>query len=190
MARPSAVALYLIRLHSGGFMLPIRAITPFFLLLFAGNVAAADYSLYENIIKFKAPSEWPVIIEKKEGNPQFIAFQIRDPADPANNEMTQVTINARLMHDSSFFQQQVDAATDKAKQLPGFELATAADPNVFRYYAMNGKTRYEYRETFYLVSHLLLHIRCVRPMLAETTQAWTDAYDKNCADLMHSLKPK
>ena len=94
------------------------------------------------------------------------------------------------MHDSSFFQQLVDAATDKAKQLPGFEVAKAADPNVFRYYAMNGKTRYEYRETFYLVSHLLLHVRCVRPMLAETTQAWSDAYDKSCADLMQSLKPR
>jgi hypothetical protein len=59
-----------------------------------------------------------------------------------------------------------------------------------RYFAMNGKTRYEYRETFYLVSHLFLHIRCSRPMLAETTKAWTDAYNKGCSDLMASLKPR
>lgn len=159
-------------------------------LLCARSVAAADYALFENILKFNVPADWPVLMEKKDGNPQFMAFQVRDPADPESKEITQVTVSAKLMHDSSFFQQQVDAATDKAKQLPGFEVAKAADPNVFRYYAMNGKTRYEYRETFYLVSHLLLHVRCVRPMLAETTQAWSDAYDKSCADLMQSLKPR
>jgi len=61
---------------------------------------------------------------------------------------------------------------------------------VFRYYAMNGKSRYEYRETFYLTNHLLLHIRCARPMLAATTGAWTDAWNKGCAELMQSLKPR
>jgi len=170
-------------------MYPIRLIAALLMLLCASAAVASDHDLFERIIKFKAPSDWSVIMEKKEGNPQFIAFQIRDPADAASNEITQVTVNARLMHDSSFFQQQVDAATDKAKMLPGFQLATAADSDVFRYYAMNGKTRYEYRETFFLSNHLLLHVRCMRPMLAETTQAWSDRYDKDCADLMHSLKP-
>jgi hypothetical protein len=160
-------------------------------LLVCASASAADYSIYENIIKFKTPADWSVIMEKKEGNPQFVAFQIRDPADPGSNEISEVTINARLMHDSSFFQQQVDAATDKAKQLPGFEqVSEGVDPTVMRYFAMNGKTRYEYRETFYLVSHLFLHIRCSRPMLAATTAAWTDAYNKGCGDLMASLKPR
>jgi hypothetical protein len=150
----------------------------------------ADYTLYEHIVKFKAPSDWNVIMEKKDGNPQFIAFQVKDPADSGNNEIAQVTVSAKLMHDSSFFQQQVDAATDKAKQLPGFEQVTeGVDPTVMRYYAMNGKTRYEYRETFYLVTHLFLHIRCSRPLLKETTAAWTDGWNKNCAELMMSLKP-
>jgi len=151
----------------------------------------SDYTLYENIIKFKAPSDWAVIMEKKDGNPQFIAFQVRDPADKDSSELAQVTINARLLHDSSFFQQQVDAATDKAKQSAGFEQVTeGVDPTVFRYYAMNGKSRYEYRETFYLTNHLLLHIRCARPTLANTTAAWTDAWNKGCAELMQSLKPR
>ena len=171
-------------------MYPIRLIAALLMLLCASAAVASDHDLFERIIKFKAPSDWSVIMEKKEGNPQFIAFQIRDPADAASNEITQVTVNARLMHDSSFFQQQVDAATDKAKMLPGFQLATAADSDVFRYYAMNGKSRYEYRETFYLTNHLLLHIRCARPTLADTTAAWTDAWNKGCAELMQSLKPR
>src|SRR5215468_8401184 len=126
----------------------------------------ADYTLYERILKFKAPAEWNVIMEKRDGNPQFIAFQVKDPADAGNNEIAQVTVSAKLMHDSSFFQQ----------------VSEGVDPTVMRYYAMNGKTRYEYRETFYLVTHLFLHVRCSRPLLKETTAAWTDAYDKGCAD--------
>jgi hypothetical protein len=142
-------------------------------------------------VRFKAPADWNAIMEKKDGNPQFIALQIRDPADKDNTEVSQVTVNARLMRDSSFFQQQVDAATDKAKALPGFEqVREGVDPTVLRYYAMNGATRYEYRETFYLVTHLFLHIRCSRPMLKETTAAWVAAYEKGCADMMASLKPR
>lgn len=174
-------------------MSKIRSAALLAALVCTGAVAAeskSDYTLYEHIVKFKAPSDWNVIMEKKDGNPQFMAFQVKDPADPGNNEIAQVTINARLMHDSTFFQQQVDAATDKAKALPGFEqVSEGVDPTVMRYYAMNGKTRYEYRETFYLMSHLFLHVRCSRPMLKETTQAWTDSWNKNCADLMASLKP-
>jgi hypothetical protein len=175
-------------------MSPIRLVAALAALVCSLAIAAeskGDYTLYENIIKFKAPSDWAVIMEKKDGNPQFLAFQIKDPADPASTEISQVTVSAKLMHDSSFFQQQVDLATDKAKALPGFEqVSEGVEPTVMRYYAMNGKTRYEYRETFYLVSHLFLHVRCSRPLLKDTTQAWTDAYNKGCADLMHSLKPK
>ena len=173
-------------------MSTFRLATAAVLLAFVSTRAcAADYTLFEKIIKFQAPSDWTVIMEKQDGNPQFMAFQVKDPADPASNEITQVTVNAKLMHDSSFFQQQVDAATDKAKALPGFEQTTeGVEPTVMRYFAMNGKTRYEYRETFYLVSHLFLHIRCSRPMLPETTKAWSDSYEKGCADLMASLKPR
>ena len=174
-------------------MSPIRLVAALAALVCSLAIAAeskGDYTLYENIIKFKAPSDWAVIMEKKDGNPQVLAFQIKDPADPASTEISQVTVSAKLMHDSSFFQQQVDLATDKAKALPGFEqVSEGVEPTVMRYYAMNGKTRYEYRETFYLVTHLFLHIRCSRPLLKETTAAWTDGWNKNCAELMMSLKP-
>jgi hypothetical protein len=61
---------------------------------------------------------------------------------------------------------------------------------VLRYYAMNGKSRYEYRETFYLTNHLLLHIRCARPMLAETTAAWTEAWNKAAPRSCSHWKPR
>jgi len=77
----------------------IRLIAAFALLglCAAASAATSDYVLFEKIIKFKVPSDWNVIMEKKDGNPQFMAFQVRDPADPENNEISQVTINAKLM---------------------------------------------------------------------------------------------
>jgi hypothetical protein len=174
-------------------MSPIRLVTALALLTFAATAGAADtadYTFYEHLVKFKAPTDWTVIMEKRSGNPQFMAFMVPDPADQEKNEIAQVTVSAKLMHDSSFFQQQVDLATDKAKQLPGYEVAEGSDPTVLRYYAVNGNTRYEYRETFYLVTHLFLHIRCSRPLLKDTTQDWTDAYNKGCADIMAALKPR
>jgi hypothetical protein len=96
----------------------------------------------------------------------------------------------KVLHDSANLQSEADAALRKAKELPGFDQRTeGVDPTVLRFYAMNEKTQYEYRETFYLQSHVLIHVRCSRPVLAATTKDWIAAYEKGCADIMHSLKP-
>jgi len=60
-----------------------------FVYIFAGallSVGAAaqtpgEFSLNEGIVKFTAPSAWPVIMQKTEGIPQAVAFQVKDPAD-------------------------------------------------------------------------------------------------------------
>ncbi|HEX4482116.1 MAG TPA: hypothetical protein VH082_14970, partial [Rudaea sp.] len=79
---------------------------------------------------------------------------------------------------------------DKAKAMPGYEQHTeGVEPTVLRYYAMNGKTRYEYRETWYLNMHLVIHVRCARPMLSATTPQWTAEYEKGCTQIMQSLRP-
>ncbi|HZP65908.1 MAG TPA: hypothetical protein VFB32_06330 [Rudaea sp.] len=154
------------------------------------HAEAGRYSLDQGFVNFTAPPEWPVIMQKTEGNPQFIAFQVKDPADTDSGESTRVTVETRLLDDSSNFQPNVNAAVDKAKQLPGYEQRNdGVDASVLRYFAMNGKTRYEYRETWYLNGHVMVHARCARPMLSGTTAAWTTAYEKGCAEIMQSLKP-
>ena len=152
--------------------------------------ATNDYTLEENIIKFKAPADWAMIMHKTEGNPQFIAFQVKDPADAGTGETSQVTVETKLLDDSSNFQNLVNFGMEKAKQSPGYEQRTdGVDPNTLRYFALNGKTRYEYRETYYLLSHLFIHVKCARPMLAATTAAWTEAYEKGCGTVMQSIRP-
>jgi hypothetical protein len=161
--------------------------------LLAGAAAAQDngeFSLDQGYVKFKAPPAWPVIMQKTEGNPQVVAFQVKDPADEGTGEATRVTVDTKLLDDSSNFQATVNVGMDKAKQMPGYEQHTeGVDASVFRYFALNSKTRYEYRETWYLNGHLVVHVRCVRPMLAATTAQWTADYDKGCADIMQSLRP-
>lgn len=149
-----------------------------------------DYSLEERIVKFKAPSDWAVIMHKSEGNPQFIAFQVKDPADQGTGETTQVTVETKVLDDSSNFQSLVNFGLEKSKQSPGYEQRTdGVDPNTLRYFALNGKSRYEYRETYYLLSHIFIHVKCARPMLAATAPAWADSYEKGCAVVMQSIRP-
>lgn len=171
--------------------------SPFALLAAALLASAAapaqtpgEFSLDQGFIKFDAPPSWPVIMQKTEGDPQFIAFQVRDPADVGSGEATRVTVETRLLNDSSNFQPMVNRDVDKAKQMPGYEQKTEdVDSTTLRYFARNGKTKYEYRETWYLNGHLLVHVRCARPLLDKTTAQWAAEYEKGCGQIMTSLKP-
>ena len=150
-----------------------------------------DYALAQGFVTFKAPPEWPVIMQKAEGNPQFIAFHIKDPADTGTGEASRVTVETKLLDDSGNFQSMVNGALARVKQSPGYEQRTdGVDASVLRYFALNGKIRYEYRETWYLNGHVLVHVRCARPMLPATTAAWTADYEKGCGQIMQSLKPR
>lgn len=152
--------------------------------------APGEFSLDQGFVNFTAPPDWPVIMEKTEGTPQFIAFQVKDPADTGTGESSRVTVETRLLDNSSNFQAMVNRDVDKAKHMAGYKQTTEGVPaSTLRYYGLNGKTRYEYRETWYLNGHVFVHVRCERPMLAKTSAQWTAAYDRGCAQIMQSLKP-
>lgn len=162
-------------------------------VLAAGTVQAqtpGEFSLAQGFVKFSAPPAWPVIMQKSDGNPQFVAFQVKDPADAGSGEATRVTVETKLMDDSSNFQPMVNVGMDKAKQMPGYEQRSdGVDASTLRYFALNDKTRHEYRETWFLNGHMLVHVRCARPMLSATTAQWTAEYERGCAQIMQSLKP-
>jgi hypothetical protein len=161
--------------------------------LFAIGAAAetpGEFTLNQGVVRFVAPPAWPVIMQKTEGNPQVVAFQVKDPADAGTGEATRVTVNTKLLDDTSSFQALVNADVNKGKQMPDYEKRDdGVDSSVLRYFAKNGKTRYEYRETWYLNGHVLVHVRCARPMLESTTSTWTADYEKGCAQIMASAKP-
>lgn len=193
MARIAGIAVQL-TIIAGGLMPRFKLVYIAASLLCMAGYAVADdngnFSLDEDYIKFTAPPAWPVILQKTEGNPQFIAFQVKDPADAGTGEATRVSVETKLLDNSSNFQAMVNVGMDKARQMTGYEQHTeGVDPSVLRYYALNGKTRYEYRETWYLNGHVVVHVRCARPMLAATTPQWTADYEKGCSEIMQSLRP-
>jgi len=60
-------------------MLPSRLAFFAAAVLLASSAAAeapGEYSLNSGLVKFTAPAAWPVIMQKTEGNPQAIAFQV------------------------------------------------------------------------------------------------------------------
>ena len=148
------------------------------------------YTLYEGAVKFSAPSNWPAIMQKTEGTPQFIAFLVKDPADPGSDEATQVSVEAKLLNDASVFSSLVNAATDKAKQMQGYEARTdGTGTNALHYVALDGRQRFEFREIWYLESKILIHVRCARPLLPATTSDWAASYETGCAQVLRTAKP-
>ena len=155
-----------------------------------GADTGTGYSLYAGMVKFSAPPNWPAIMQKTEGTPQFIAFFVKDPADPGSGEAAQVSVEAKLLNDASVFPALVNAGMNKARQSPGYEPRTeGATNNTAHYVALDGKQRYEYREAWYLNSKILIHVRCARPLLAATTAGWTASYEAGCAQVLGTAKP-
>jgi hypothetical protein len=149
--------------------------------------AAADYTLNDGAITFSAPSDWPVIMQMSEGNPQVVAFQVKDPADSGTGEATRVTVTTRKLDDAQAFQTFVNQSLEKARQTPGYESETGADGSSLRYSGLNQKTRYKYRESYFYKNGISVQLRCVHPILKATTPAWVTAFDQGCDQIAASL---
>ena len=167
-----------------------RLYVSLFAALLSGMSAAAnaaDYTLNDGAIAFTAPSDWPVIMQMSEGNPQVVAFQVKDPADSGTGEATRVTVTTRKLEDAQAFQTFVNQQLDKARQTPGFESETGGDGSSLRYSGLNQKARYKYRESYFYKNSIAVQLRCVHPVLKATTPAWIAAFDQGCDQIAASL---
>jgi hypothetical protein len=158
------------------------------LVLLAASAAAADFDLEGGAVHFAAPGDWPVIMQMTEGNPQVVAFQVKDPAAEGTEESSRVTVTARKLADGAAFQEMVNGALEKARQQTGYEQDQAGgDSSTLRYFATEGKARYHYREQFYFKHGAGVILRCARPVLDKTSPAWTAAFEKGCDGIAASL---
>lgn len=154
----------------------------------ATAAASADFDLNGGSVHFRAPADWPVIMQVSEGNPQVIAFQVKDPATEGTEEGSRVTVTSKKLGDGNAFQSMVNGALEKAKQQTGFEQdKDNTDSSSLRYYAAESKTRYHYREHFYYKNGLGVQLRCARPVLDKTSKEWVATFEKGCDEIAASL---
>ncbi|MDC8011717.1 hypothetical protein [Tahibacter soli] len=153
----------------------------------AGAAHAADFKLNDGVIGFSAPSDWPVIMQMTEGNPQVVAFQVKDPADTGTGEASRVSVTTRKLDDAQAFQDFVNSSIEKAKQTPGYEHDSGSDGSSLRYSGLNVKTRYQYRESYFYRNGVGVQLRCMHPVLKGTTSTWLSSFDKGCDEIAASL---
>ena len=150
--------------------------------------AKTDYSLNGDQIRFHVPASWTAIMEKSDGNPQAVAFQVPDPTAQGSEDSANVTVKTRHLANAAQFGVIVREQIDHARQQPGYEADPAGtDASTHRYHVVRGKTKYFVRDSFQPVGGVAVEVRCQRPLLEATSAAWNAQFDRDCSALVASL---
>lgn len=165
---------------------------PLILLAAIGSAHAQDrtnFNLNDGKVSFSVPHDWSAIMEKSDGNPQAITFQIADPAATGTDDMASVTVKTRQLKSAAAF---VDATQNEmmlSKAQTGYEaVLDGSNTGIHHYFVMRGKTRYEIRDRFTLMGEIAVQVRCQRPLLKDTDKGWSSSFDSGCDSVASSLK--
>jgi hypothetical protein len=151
--------------------------------------AKTDYTLNAGAVHFHVPGDWTAIMEKSDGDPQAVIFQVPDPATQGTEDTASVTIKTRSMKSGDDFQSFVTEAFERAKGQSGYENDTAnKDSSVHRYYVTRNKVRYLVRDAYQMNASVAIEVRCQRPLLDATPKEWSDQFDAACTSVVASLK--
>ncbi|HVB85005.1 MAG TPA: hypothetical protein VND63_09040 [Rhodanobacteraceae bacterium] len=157
-------------------------------LAFGGHAAATDYSLAAGSVRFSAPAGWPQIMEKDDGDPQFIAFQVPDPSPTGHEVLARVTVTVHTVSDAQAFKTWVDARLAKARGLPQYKSGDGGTSSSrFTYTAMENGQRLYYRESYFFKGNAGVQLRCVRPLASQAGPAWSADFDRGCTAVARSL---
>jgi hypothetical protein len=148
-----------------------------------------DYSLNADQVHFHVPASWTAIMEKNDGNPQAVAFQVPDPTAQGSEDSATVTVKTRQLKETSEFAAVVQEEFERSKAQGGYENdATNKDTSAHQYFVVRGKTKYLVRDSFQLSGNIAVEVRCQRPLIATTPAAWNSEFDSACVAVVASLK--
>jgi len=151
--------------------------------------AKTDYALNAGAVHFHVPGDWTAIMEKSDGDPQAVIFQVPDPATQGTEDTASVTIKTRSLKSGDDFQSFVTEAFERAKGQTGYENDSAnKDSSVHRYYVTRNKVRYLVRDAYQMTANVGIEVRCQRPMLDATPKEWNDQFDAACTSVVASMK--
>jgi hypothetical protein len=151
--------------------------------------AKTDYELNAGQVRFHVPPDWTAIMEKADGDPQAVIFQVPDPAAQGTEDTASVTVKTRSLKASADFSGFVTDSFERAKGQSGYENdSTNKDSSVHRYFVTHNHTRYLVRDSYQLNGNVGIEVRCQRPLLDATPKEWSDAFDAACSSVVASLK--
>lgn len=161
------------------------ALVAAFALAVAPAALAADYSLANGAVKFSAPDTWPMLMEKQEGQRQFVALQVREPG--ATDSLARITVTVQQVDGVQGFQQFVHQDTERARKLPGYlaDSGPGASSNL-RYTASENGHKNTYAEHYLYRSNLGIQVRCIRPVDAPAD--WTSTFDAGCQSIIGAVE--
>jgi archaellin len=148
-----------------------------------------DYTLNEGQVHFRVPPTWSAIMEKSDGNPQAIAFQVPDAAAQGSEDTASVTVKTRQLTSAAEFASTVINEFERAKTQGGYENDTSNnDKAVHQYFVVRGKTRYLVRDSFFQSGMVSVEVHCLHPLLTATAPTWNTEFDRACDGVVASLK--
>ena len=161
-------------------------------LLLATNAFAqdtTDYKLNNGQIHFHVPPQWTAIMQKTDGNPQAIAFQVPDPTAQASGEAADVTVKTRQLNNAAEYTGVVQDELGRSKAQAGYaDDPSNKDASIHQYFVTRAKTRYLVRDSFFMIGSIAVHVRCQRPLLQATPEQWNAQFDRACDGVAASLK--
>ena len=167
----------------------LLALTLAFASTLAFGQAKTDYTLNGGAVHFHVPGDWTAIMEKSDGDPQAVIFQVPDPTAQGTEDTASVTIKTRNLKASADFNGFVQDEFERSKGQSGYEMDSAnKDSSVHRYFVMRSKTRYLVRDSYLLTGNIAVEVRCQRPLLDGTPATWSDGFDASCASVFASMK--
>ncbi|HET7611177.1 MAG TPA: hypothetical protein VFK29_05255 [Rhodanobacteraceae bacterium] len=154
-------------------------------LLAAAPACAADYSLAGGAVKFSAPDAWPVLMEKQDGERQFVALQVKDPANA--NALARITVTTERVDGLQGFQSFLSAGTGRARKLPGYAAVNMpGSTSSLRYTAIENHEKNAYTEHYAYRSNLAIQVRCIRPEDAPVD--WRNTFDAGCQSIVTAVE--
>lgn len=157
---------------------------------FAGDARAqrSDFTLNDGQVSFHVPGGWVAVMEKTEGNPQAIAFQINSEATQGTEDSATAVVKTRRLGSATFSDFVADEKARAAEQGDYAKDAANKDDAVHQYFVKRGQTRYLVRDSYARHGDVAVEVRCQRPLLASLPAEWNAQFDKGCAGVAASLK--
>jgi hypothetical protein len=154
-------------------------------LAFAPGAWAADYALANGGVKFSAPDAWPMLMEKLDGQRQFVALQIKDPDNP--EALARITVTVEQVDGVAGFQKFLATSTERAHKLPGYTAERSpGTASAMRYTATENRVSSAYAEWYSYRNNLALQIRCIRPVSAPPD--WIATFDAGCQSVVKAVE--